>query len=216
MPVQTNRLEGQIITAADINNIAAVLNAVELAAQSAFELAAAAETPDGAQAKADAALTAGAVKTAGGSTITVTDPLMTPLTTRGARTVRAIAQRALAGNVVTLTTAAAHDFIVGRTVTITGIDATFNGTYRITSTPTPTTFTYARVAPNVPLTATPNGSASSYTQRAPLDEKLDSEGNPLATTTPMGGVRYAASVRAGVGGPTTTTGVDLLLDSLLS
>jgi hypothetical protein len=38
-------------------------------------------------------------------------------------------------------------------ITITDVDATFNGTYRITAVPTTTTFTYAKVATNVTSTA---------------------------------------------------------------
>jgi hypothetical protein len=38
-------------------------------------------------------------------------------------------------------------------ITITGVDATFNGTYRITTVPTTTTFTYAKTATNVASTA---------------------------------------------------------------
>jgi hypothetical protein len=39
------------------------------------------------------------------------------------------------------------------TIVITGVDATFNGSYRITSVPTTTTFTYAKTATNVTSTA---------------------------------------------------------------
>jgi hypothetical protein len=45
-------------------------------------------------------------------------------------------------NVATLTTSTAHGLAVGMTIVITGVDATFNGTYRITTVPTTTTFTY--------------------------------------------------------------------------
>jgi len=45
-------------------------------------------------------------------------------------------------NVATLTTPTAHGLTVGMTITITGVDATFNGEYRITTVPTSTTFTY--------------------------------------------------------------------------
>jgi hypothetical protein len=38
-------------------------------------------------------------------------------------------------------------------INITGVDATFNGEYRITSVPTTTTFTYAKTATNVTSTA---------------------------------------------------------------
>ena len=64
-----------------------------------------------------------------------------------------INNKALTSNVATLTTTAAHGLATGFIITITGVDATFNGEYTITGVPTTTTFTYAKVASNV--TSTP-------------------------------------------------------------
>jgi len=64
-----------------------------------------------------------------------------------------INNKALTSNVATLTTTAAHGLCVGMEITITGVDATFNGTYTITGVPTTTTFTYAKTASNVTSTA---------------------------------------------------------------
>ena len=64
-----------------------------------------------------------------------------------------INNKALTTNVATLTTTAAHGLCIGMEIIITGVDATFNGTYRITTIPTTTTFTYAKVAANVASTA---------------------------------------------------------------
>jgi hypothetical protein len=64
-----------------------------------------------------------------------------------------INNKALTTNVATLTTTAVHGLSVGMEITITGVDATFNGTFRITTVPTTTTFTYAKVASNVTSTA---------------------------------------------------------------
>jgi hypothetical protein len=70
-----------------------------------------------------------------------------------------ITNKALTTNVATLTTATPHGLTVGMTIVIDGVDATFNGTYRITTVPTTTTFTYAKVASNVASTAvSPAGS----------------------------------------------------------
>jgi hypothetical protein len=60
-----------------------------------------------------------------------------------------ITNKALTTNVATLTTSAVHGLSVGMQITITGVDATFNGEYRITGVPTTTTFTYAKTATNV-------------------------------------------------------------------
>jgi hypothetical protein len=64
-----------------------------------------------------------------------------------------INNKALTTSVATLTTTEAHGLSVGMEITITGVDATFNGTFRITTVPTTTTFTYAKTATDVPSTA---------------------------------------------------------------
>ena len=76
-----------------------------------------------------------------------------------------VTNKALTSNVATLTTSAAHGFAAGFEVTITGVDATFNGTYTITGVPTATTFTYAKTATNVASTpVSPAGTATSETE----------------------------------------------------
>ena len=73
-----------------------------------------------------------------------------------------VTNKALTSNVATLTTATDHGFAAGFEVTVAGVDATFNGTYTITTVPTSTTFTYAKVASNVASTAvSPAGTAIS-------------------------------------------------------
>jgi hypothetical protein len=68
--------------------------------------------------------------------------------------------KSLTSNIATLTTAAAHGFSVGQTVTVAGVDATFNGTHIITQVSTATTFRFAKTAANVESTAvTPVGTA---------------------------------------------------------
>ena len=69
-----------------------------------------------------------------------------------------ISNKALTSNVATLTTNVAHDFDVNNTVTVSGVDATFNGTYTITAVTT-TTFSYAKTATNVTSVAS-SGSVS--------------------------------------------------------
>ncbi len=63
------------------------------------------------------------------------------------------------GAQVTITTTAAHPFVVGETVTIAGVGVTgFNGTFEITSVPSTTSFTYTD--PNVGLAASGGGTAT--------------------------------------------------------
>jgi hypothetical protein len=64
-----------------------------------------------------------------------------------------ITTKALTSNVATLTTSVDHGLSIGMQITVSGVDATFNGEYRITTIPTSTTLTYAKTASNVSPTA---------------------------------------------------------------
>jgi hypothetical protein len=59
-----------------------------------------------------------------------------------------VTNRSLTSNVATLTTSAAHPFVVGDSVIVTGVNETFNGTQTITA-KTSTTISYAKTATNV-------------------------------------------------------------------
>lgn len=82
---------------------------------------------------------------------------------------RTISNKVLTANVATLTSNG-HGFLVGQTVVVAGVDATFNGTYVITAV-TANTFSYAKVNADVGTvvatgTATPSGltpAAGAYT-----------------------------------------------------
>jgi hypothetical protein len=67
--------------------------------------------------------------------------------------VNTVTNKALTNNVATLTTGTNHTYSVGDVVVVSGVDATFNGTYSIVAIPTTTTFTYAKTAANVASTA---------------------------------------------------------------
>lgn len=69
-------------------------------------------------------------------------------TLRGATT-KSISNKALTDNVATLTTTATHGLIAGDVVTISGVDATFDGEFTVLDVPTTSTFTYAKTASNV-------------------------------------------------------------------
>ena len=74
-----------------------------------------------------------------------------------------VSNKALTSNVATLTTSAAHGLAVGMEIVVAGVDATFNGTYTISTVPTTTTFTYAKTASDVPSAAA-TGTVTSYVQ----------------------------------------------------
>lgn len=67
--------------------------------------------------------------------------------------IRTVTNKQLTSNVATLTTAADHQLLSGMQIQVAGVDATFNGTYTITGTPTSTTLTYIKTASNVLSTA---------------------------------------------------------------
>lgn len=80
--------------------------------------------------------------------------------------VATVNNKALTSNVATLTTASAHTYLAGDVVTITDVDATFNGTFNIIAVPTSTTFTYAKTAANVTSAAvSPTGTATVNARR---------------------------------------------------
>ena len=81
---------------------------------------------------------------------------------------RTISNVALTSNVATITTASAHGYSTGDSVTVDASNNVFDGSYAITTVPTSTTFTYAKINANVPsavATGTVIGSAYSGTYR---------------------------------------------------
>ena len=61
----------------------------------------------------------------------------------------AINTAVLLANVVTLTSTLPHDFLVGDTVTVSGVGAPYDGVFVVATAPSTTTFTYAVTAANV-------------------------------------------------------------------
>jgi len=80
----------------------------------------------------------------------------------------AVTTKALTSNVATLTLSEAHGFIVGYTVLVENVDATFNGTYPITAITT-TTISYAKTNANVASVAA-TGNVSLVDPYAPESE----------------------------------------------
>ena len=72
-----------------------------------------------------------------------------------------VSNKQLTTNEAILTTSTVHSFVVGDIVTISGVDATFNGTYTVKSVPTGNIFIYDKTATNVASTAvSPVGTVS--------------------------------------------------------
>ena len=100
---------------------------------------------------------------------------------------KSVSNKALTSNVATLTTSAAHGYVVGDVVTVSGVDETFNGTHTITTVGSTTTFAYAKTASNVSSVASTGGSAVVYgrnelDQNEVLTVTLTSVGSTTAAT----------------------------------
>jgi hypothetical protein len=91
----------------------------------------------------------------------------TGLKVNGRGVAATVTNKALTGNVATITTAAAHGLSVGRRVSVAGVDATFNGNFSITAT-TATTFSYAKTAADVASVASA-GSVAGDIQAASIE-----------------------------------------------
>jgi hypothetical protein len=89
-------------------------------------------------------------------------------TTAATSSAQIITYKSLTSNVATLTTASAHGYTTGQDVTIAGVDSTFNGTYKVVSAPTSTTFTYNLTGSNINVSTVPatTGSATVITTKA--------------------------------------------------
>ena len=114
---------------------------------------------------------------------------------QGAVTTASVNNKARTGTYVTLTTAAAHNFIVGQTITIAGVDAALNGTFVLASGTTGSTIRYNTVASGTIASAavSPVGTAST-----PL---TDSTGAVTATHTYTAAGTYTLQVVDASGGP---------------
>lgn len=65
----------------------------------------------------------------------------------------AVTHRRIASNVATLTTNTPHNYIVGSSVVVSGVDATFNGTYTVTVVDGEYSFSYAKTNADIALNA---------------------------------------------------------------
>ena len=105
-----------------------------------------------------------------------------------APTTASITNKELTDNVATLTTSAAHGYSSGDTVVVTGVDATFNGSYTLSAVTT-NTFSYSKTASNVASAAvSPEGAANRYTGEGNLVLATDSSGSANKIIFAAGGL----------------------------
>ena len=108
---------------------------------------------------------------------------------------RTVSNKALTSNIATLTTSASHTYLVGDVVVVSGVDATFNGTFNIIAVPTATTFTYAKTNANVTSVAA-SGSAAVSARRKFAGVARDASDGVIkafkdATTKPTSTIDFA-------------------------
>ena len=65
----------------------------------------------------------------------------------------AVTHRSIQSNVATLVTNTPHNYIVGSSVVVTGVDATFNGTYTVTAVDGEFAFAYAKTNADINMNA---------------------------------------------------------------
>jgi hypothetical protein len=165
----------------------------------------------------------GAGTTVETSNLSVTDPFVFVGTNNQADTVdlafigeyastvstitRTVSNKALTSNIATLTTSTDHTYLAGDIVVVSGVDATFNGTFNIIAVPTTTTFTYAKVNANV-TSAVATGSAAVSARRKFAGMARDASDGVIkafkdATTKPTSTINFSeaglafADVRVG-------------------
>lgn len=116
----------------------------------------------------------------GGYTITSIPTPTTFTYIRPRATQKDVSIKALSSNTATLTTSTPHGFVVGEKVVVENVDATFNGTYVITSLPSNTTFTYAKTASNLISTAVTAATVRSGSRQIKSRQLI---GNSVTITT---------------------------------
>jgi hypothetical protein len=102
-----------------------------------------------------------------------------------------VSNRALTDDIATLTTTAAHGLLAGDVVVVSGVHATFNGTFTILTVPTTTTLTYAKTATNVVSVA----SSGTITSSADILE-IDTRDHEVALNGDVVGKRSLIDVLA--------------------
>ena len=104
-------------------------------------------------------------------------------------------------NVVTITTTAAHNFVVGQVVTISVTDTSFNGTFSIETVPSSTTFTFSQTTS--PATSG-GGTVSSTAVQVKAQAVADSTKSGTATVSVVSGINISISRKTATVGTTET------------
>ncbi len=106
-------------------------------------------------------------------------------------------------NVVTITTTAAHNFVVGQAVTISGVttDTSFNGMFFIQTVPSSTTFTYSQTGSNA---TSGGGTVSSTAVQVKAAAVADTTKSDTATVSVDSGITISVSPKTATVGTSET------------
>lgn len=105
-------------------------------------------------------------------------------------------------NLVTITTSAAHNFVAGQTVTISGVtDTSFNGAFVIQTVPSTTTFTYSQAANNA---SSGNGTVTSFSVKIKAVSISDATASATAVLDISSGIRVSVTPLSAVVGTNET------------
>ena len=107
-------------------------------------------------------------------------------TTLVTSTTKTVTSRNRTNNVATITTSTDHGFIIGQQVVVSGVSASFNGTYIIDSIPANNKFTYAQVAANVTETASTGTSVVAIPNPGTTTLTLPNQGTATVTDPSRG------------------------------
>lgn len=109
---------------------------------------------------------------------------------------------ARASNVVTITTTAAHNFLVGQLVILSGVtDTSFNGSFVINTVPSTTTFTYSQSANNA---TSGSGTITSYVVKVKAVSVADSSASATAIVDLSSGITVRVTPAQAVVGTNET------------
>jgi uncharacterized protein YdeI (BOF family) len=101
-----------------------------------------------------------------------------------------VTNKALTSNVATLTTSINHNLVVGQTIKVSGVNATFNGSYVITAV-TANTVSYAKTAANV--TSSSATGTVALTTTSNTFELWDDSGAAILSISQNGTINHAVS-----------------------
>lgn len=111
---------------------------------------------------------------------------------------RQIKARQLTSNIVTVTTTSAHGMVIGESVVVSGLGASFDGTFSVLSTPSTNTFTYAKTATNEAYAEVAAGAYAEFVgtiaQQAVVPDGIATVAGSLAFTGSTGSASVAANI----------------------